>query len=169
MKKKKVYVLTVSRVFPKTHPRSGERTGFPSAIINALVIGKTECKIHTIRGNYELWKKSADKINAGEAVLSIRYWSGVPYQSKQVEFMELGAIGIERVQILNTSEEMQIEVEEKECPWISEVAKNDGLSPEDFSNWFFPKKIIKNYDECVFDGAIIHFTNFRYNTNLYNL
>lgn len=40
---------------------------------------------------------------------------------------------------------------------IHEVAKNDGLSVEDFVEWFFG-----NNKENVFEGVVIHFTGFRY-------
>lgn len=36
-------------------------------------------------------------------------------------------------------------------------AKNDGLSVEDFVEWFFG-----NNKENVFEGVVIHFTDFRY-------
>ena len=44
------YVLTVSQKFPTTHKKAGQSTGFPLAI-------KHYDKIHTIRGNYDLWAK----------------------------------------------------------------------------------------------------------------
>ena len=82
MAEKKIYVLTVSEFFPKNHPKEGLPTGF----INAISSYK---KIHTIRANYELWAKRAEKINKGEAVLSVRYWTGKPYNSKQREVFVL--------------------------------------------------------------------------------
>lgn len=69
------YVLTVSEFFPKTHNKAGLPTGFINAISN-------KTKLHTIRGNYDLWAKRFEKINKGEAVLSVRYWSGKPYNSR---------------------------------------------------------------------------------------
>lgn len=38
-----------------------------------------------------------------------------------------------------------------------DLAKNDGLSVEDFTEWFFGCN-----KGNVFDGVIIHFTDFRY-------
>lgn len=89
----KTYVLTVSEKFPKTHPKSGQPTNFPLSI-------KHYDKIHTIRGNYDLWAKRFEKINAGEAVLSVRVWEGKPYNSKQREIFRYdyrGKIGIEKL------------------------------------------------------------------------
>ena len=75
--KKKTYVLMISENFPKYHQKAGEPTFFARKIEE----GK---KIHTIRQNYELWNKRAEKINKGEAILSIRKWSGKAYRSKQI-------------------------------------------------------------------------------------
>lgn len=206
MKKKKVYVLMVSRVFPAYHPRAGEDTFFkvkikaenqpefpvcfnhmndsmlkdvyqpPSTGLLDLMYSP---KIHTIRENYDLWAKRAEKINAGEAVLSLRQWSGKPYNSKQVEFLRLQKIGVQRVGIEITkarpvplAKEMlrllkvtidgkrhgsiplapNIEVPQFDLEYLKKIAHNDGLNDYDFKHWF--KKNM--------DGVIIHFSNFRY-------
>ena len=87
----KTYVITVSEFFPKTHNKSGLPTGFIDKIGSKI-------KKHTIRGNYELWKKRIDEIQKGNAVLSVRYWTGKPYNSKQKEVYVFGkdsGIGIQ--------------------------------------------------------------------------
>lgn len=183
VKKKKVYVLMISRTFPATHPRKGELTNFAPKILsvcgvnipyqaagqNLILDTKAyyadycftqgfDPKIHTIRGNYDLWKKRADKINAGEAVLSLRQWSGSPYNyaqdgSKQVEFMQLEKINVQKIEfnkflgafIDDTDSDVRLET----------LAKNDGLSVEDFKAWFHDLK----YDEPY---AIINFTDHKY-------
>ena len=69
MKKYKKYVITLSQVFPVTHIRKGEQTGFKDKFLAA--IGKAEgkwLKVHTIRANYDLWKKRFDEIEAGRLV-----------------------------------------------------------------------------------------------------
>lgn len=141
----KVYVLTVSEFFPKTHPKAGLPTGFINAIANFN-------KIHTIRANYELWLKRAEKINKGEAVLSVRYWTGKPYKSKQREVFVFEKIGIEKIQL----DALGWFIDDIDSDYTtSDFAKNDGLSKEDFSAWF------KGYDFSN-PMAIIHFSNFRY-------
>lgn len=148
--KKKTYVLTVSKVFLKGHPRSGQPTNFRQLILE----GK---KIHTIRaGDY--WRKVAEEVNAGKAVLSVREWIGRPYNSKQEEFLRLEKVGWQGVRIGNIDIGKLITV----GTWygsylageatIEDIAKNDGLSYDDFWNWF-PKHT---------NGGIIHFTDFRY-------
>ena len=141
----KVYVLTVSEFFPKTHPKAGLPTGF----INAISAGT---KIHTIRANYELWLKRAEKINKGEAVLSVRCWTGKPYKSKQREVFAFEKIGVEKLELDGLG--WFIDGTDSDYK-TSDFATNDGLSKEDFSAWF------KGYDFSN-PMAIIHFSNFRY-------
>lgn len=140
----KTFVLTVSRIFPKSHKRAGEQTRFVEKINNGE-------KIHTIRANYELWEKRAKQINDGKAILSIRYWSGKPYKSKQVEFCRLTKIGLQKLD--NPKNFIWAEIDGKKCNW-EDVAKNDGLSFYDFCEWF---KVSQNNPM-----AVIHFTEWRY-------
>lgn len=144
----KIYVLTVSRFFPSTHLRKGEPTEFfPN--IDAGV------KKHTIRENYELWKKRIDEVNAGIAVISLRYWSGKPYCSPQIEHKQFGKgeIGIQKLTV-GFVRGHSIDDVYKDTP-STVIASNDGLSFLNFQDWF---RKVKDQDEM----AIIHFTNFRY-------
>jgi len=148
-KKLITYVLTISQVFPAYHPRKGEPTNFPLAI-------KHYDKIHTIRANYNLWKKRFEKIDRGEACLSVRIWLGRPYFSKQPEifnYTKSNGIGLEKIEL--TALGYFINNIESDVT-TAELAKNDGLSLEDFKAWFKGKIKV---DEPM---AIIHFTNFRY-------
>lgn len=146
----KTYVLTVSEFFPKTHNKSGLPTGF----INSI---GSKSKKHTIRGNYELWKKRFEKIDKGEACLSVRYWTGKPYNSPQKEvfnFTKTDGIGIEKIEFDDYLYSCLIE--EKRFSVSSEmIPENDGLNHSDFEEWF------KKYDLSK-PMAIIHFTSFRY-------
>lgn len=184
----KTYVLTVSRYFPKTHKKAGKSTFFISQIrhstCNYLSLEgrkiesccencdfQFECaitkKLHTIRSNYEFWSKRISEIQKGNAILSIRYWSGKPYNSKQVETCQLdrnSGIGVQMLTFPSVrlcegnatplSAEVYESFSYKYCD-LSIIAKNDGLSLEDFKEWF------KKYDLSK-PMAIIHFTNFRY-------
>ena len=141
----KTYILTVSKVFPSYHPRKGQDTHFLEKLC-------TEEKKHTIRANYERWKKRIEDVNNGTARLSVRQWSGKPYNSKQEEIFEfLGdSVGIQR---LGCDEGWYLSGYETGIP-IEELAFNDGLTLEDFIDWF------KKYPSEPM--AIIHFTDFRY-------
>ncbi len=145
----KIFVLTVSQTFPKTHPKAGVDTGFVGNV--SKLFTPENSKIHTIRGDTELWSKRANEINEGKAVLSIRYWSGKPYYSKQIEICRLEKIGVQK---LDHSNFIHAPIEGKTINW-GEIAKNDGLSFEDFVNWF-------NGSDKSKPMVIIHFTAFRY-------
>ena len=162
--KLKTYVLTLSPVFPKNHPRAGEETGFKPKFISALE--NMPCyhkKLHTIRANYALWRKRFEKIAAGEAVLSIRQWVGKPYgkSSTQIELAKLtheDGIGIQKLDMelgINIIEEPDSEPFESHIVSDLTLASNDGLSVADWKAWF------RNYDKSH-PLAIIHFTPFRY-------
>ena len=165
----KTFVLTVSKTFPKKHKRSGEETNFIDKIRFALggwnlSKGENGKKIHTIRSNFELWSKRIEQIQKGEAILSIRYWSGKPYNSKQIEICQLdkdSGVGIQGVTFdicdwsiahIYTKGEIDTKLL---FPSYVKLSKNDGLSVEDFKEWF------KNYDLSKM-MAIIHFTGIRY-------
>lgn len=145
----KTYVLTLSKVFPATHPCKGEPTGFREAF--------RKNKLHTIRANYPLWAKRIAEVQRGEAVLSVRQWSGRPYMSKQKEIARLtreDGIGIQRLDIANLYGCDRFIVDCYDVA-LSSLAINDGLSIDDWLEWF------KNYDRTK-PLAIIHFTKFRY-------
>jgi hypothetical protein len=144
----KTYVIILSEKFPTTHPRKGQETEFGRSFLN----GK---KIHTIRGNFSLWEKRIAQIQKGEAVLSVRQWTGKPYQSKQVEIARLTAedgVGIQELKLTDLSRPTTINGQRIELPLL---AQNDGLSFNDWFNWFIGYDLSKPL-------AIIHFTKFRY-------
>ena len=145
-KGKKIVVLMVSRVFPSYHKNKGELTRFEQKI-------RDKNKIHTIRANYEKWKRKIDQIRNGEVVLSIREWQGVPYHSKQnylFYYNQEDALEVSKL----TKEENGYLINDTIRVSEEELAKNDGLTLDEFQEWFkvFPSEPM----------AIIHFTGFRY-------
>lgn len=170
MKKKlKTYNIMLSKVFPVTHKRAGEPTFFSQKVQAAkypTVYPDEVPKLHTIRANYPLWKERIAKVLAGEAEICLRQWTGKPYCSKTVEIMRLTAedgVGIQKLNF-GWRGDKQVPVIEG---WYmdgfhgskQELAKNDGLSLDDWQEWF------KNHEnDTVHDNplAIIHFTKFRY-------
>ncbi len=144
----KTYVITLSKVFPATHPLKGEPTDFREAF--------QKTKLHTIRANYPLWAKRIAEVQRGEAVLSVRQWSGRPYMSKQETIATLTAddgVGIQKLTFF--SGRIIYPTVGKYQPSVKEIANNDGLHADDWVDWF------KNYDLSK-PLAIIHFTKFRY-------
>ncbi len=172
------YVLTVSKYFQKSHPRAGEHTWFPEKIYQATIQGSEEFyseeykaqfgltppieKRHTIRTNYEWWKKRVDAVNARKAVLSVRTWTSAPYNSKQEFIVDLFGEEDETepiiiLQKLVFDRHLGIFIDDIDNDvTVETLATNDGLSIEDFKAWFKDLK----YDEPY---AIIHFgTEFKY-------
>jgi len=161
----KTYVLIISRTFPAYHARKGLRTFFVESIKKTLDIDPIlphlkifPGKNQTIRANYTLWKKRIKAIQEGKAVLSLRYWSGKPRQSKQVEICKLGCgSGIGISELIMYADETALVYNDTKLSNVfwSDLANNDGLSHPDFREWF------KNYDLSE-SLAIIHFTPHRY-------
>ena len=161
----KTYVITLSQTFQKGHNRVGDDTYFRKKLIkginkeplpDTLFWKYLHSKIHTIRANYPFWEKRITEVERGEACLSIRQWSGKPYRSKQVEIAHLtneDGIGIQQLEFVDGNLGLpRIGIVYQR---IQELAKNDGLSFEDWESWF------KGYD-LTQPMAIIHFTKFRY-------
>ncbi len=183
MEKIKTYVLTLSKFFPSTHIRKGEPTSFRDAFNAGQVFNRgSAClyrypKKHTIRANYPLWLKRITEVQQGKAVLSVRQWSGKPYRSPQIEITRLTVkhgVGIQKVVFYRT----EWYDDDNKCHYcydvtldndkginIDDIARNDGLNPIDFIEWFDRDICKQKLDD---DGrvhkelAIIHFTKFRY-------
>lgn len=164
----KTYVITLSQVFPANHPRAGKRTHFAAKVQDTLDDKPNmervdiDYKRHTIRANYPLWAKRFEQIERGEACLSIRQWSGKPYASKQVEIARLtkeDGIGLQKFEVCNNHAGinlwMHFKIDDRPIMSINDIPNNDGLSREDWVDWF------KKYDLSK-PMAIIHFTKFRY-------
>ncbi len=165
--KVKTYNIMLSRVFPTTHPKAGQETGFKPKVVAAL--NGMPCylkKLHTIRANYELWKQRFDEVSRGEAIIKLRQWIGRPYRSKTVLIKTLTAddgIGIQRLNF-GWRGDRQVPVIEG---WYmdgyygskKELAKNDGLSLDDWQDWFKAHEQDTVHSKSL---AIIHFTPFRY-------
>lgn len=151
MEKKKV-ILTLCKIFPVTHGKAGEPTGFEGKL-------KSGDKIHTIRYNAKgVWDGRFKDISAGKKYLSVREWTGRPYNSEQRELVKFDKIGLQKVKMEYSRETgcIMTVIDGKAIdPLI--VAKNDGLTVQEFIEWFFG-----NNKENTFEGVVIHFTDFRY-------
>lgn len=144
----KTYVIILSKTFPKSHPRSGQETGFGLSFMSGQ-------KIHTVRGNYPLWEKRLEEVQKGTAVLSVREWTGTPYRSPQRELARLIAadgVGIQALKLKDLMSSTVIDGEKVELP---DLAAHDGLS---FSDWYYWFRKVDFRQTMV----IIHFTKFRY-------
>lgn len=151
---RKTYVLMLAKNFPASHPNAGSPTGFREKFLSGN-------KLHTIRANFPLWVKRIREVQQGKAELSIRQWEGRPYLSRQVIIGCLTAesgIGIQK---------LTFQLDRDGCasfnffdidghyPELSSLAANDGLSVEDWKEWF------RGYDFSQ-PMAVIQFGKFRY-------
>lgn len=129
---------------------NGEIAYIPNA---GLCENRFAPKLHTIRES-DYWKKF---VESKKPVLCY-YWSGKPYQSKQVVFAQVFLKSCQEITIkLGKTEEghelMTIHIAaEKEEVDFNQFYINDGLTQDDFYSYF--KKDFKGY--------IYHWTNFSY-------
>lgn len=150
----KTYFLILSQAFPATHPRSGRSTGFRDKFLSGE-------KRHTIRANFTLWAKRIHEVQQGEAVISVRQWEGRPYFSRQITLGCVTAesgIGIQKLTFQLDRDGCAsfnfFDIDGKYSE-LTELATNDGLSVEDWKEWF------RGYDFSK-PMAVIHFGKFRY-------
>ena len=187
----KRYRISVSRIFPTTHPRNGEPTGFREKIYNAIFekegdwstapgpvshyvfepdFSIREKKFHTIRSNYDLWAKRMAEVQAGRAVIELFFWSGSPYNSKrdgskQIVFATLDKDSGCGVQMYHIAEYEDDNGEERACYCIDNRMKVgfrlSELAKNDGLSVADFKAWFKGADLSE-PLAIIHFTSFRY-------
>ncbi len=171
-KKLKTYVIFVSRTYPAYHSKKGQLTHFIDRIIYGIKYHNTNYhpnfhwgndKIHTFRGNYQLWKKRVDEVLDGKAVIVLKYHSLGRYVkgNKQIEFVRLdknSGVGVQKAELNFKTLVSRID-EDAFNQNIDQLGRNDGLEWEDFREWFLKGK----YDlrEPL---ACIQFTSFRYGT-----
>ena len=152
--KKKVIVILSSR-FPGYHPKRGQETRFKDNLMTR--------KIHTIRAGYDRWKHNLDKVTQGEFALSVREWSGRPYDSPQREIVALKeSVGYQRISMSYDPRtgELKAVIDGKPYTDIKRLAANDGLSLDDFREFIFGAT--RTDTKQLFQGIIVHFTDFRY-------
>jgi hypothetical protein len=122
-----------------------KRISFNPRFVNAagddLVFGK----IHTVRQNYDYWKRFEGRD------VALFTWEGKPYRSKQKVFCVKRMVSVQRI---NHAGQGRFCIEGRHTS-LSDIIKNDGFkSKEEFIRWFI------EYPPGEF--AILHFTEFRY-------
>jgi hypothetical protein len=129
-------------------------TRFVNEAGNDLVSGE----IHTIRQNYDFWKRFEDQ----DAALFT--WEGKPYRSTQRVFSIKRIVSVQKIVFRHreTADGYKIwpDFFIKKHRWFTcldngLLSENDGFEDEtEFEYWF--------YEYPDGDRALIHFTNFRY-------
>jgi len=158
----KTYIIMLSKYYPATHPQAGEPTFFRDKVLAAVLHNNSQWqKLHTIRANYPLWAERIKQVEKGEAMISLRQWSGKPYRSKTLEITRLGCadgVGVQRLEFDKDRDGMvswNFFTVDGKYPNVEDLAHNDGLSLDDWKAWF------KDYD-LTQPLAVIQFTKFRY-------
>ena len=146
-KQKKQVVLMIAKNFLAYHKRAGQATDFEAKI-------KAKEKLHTIRPNYEAWKKKIEKVKNGESELIVEQWSGLPYRSSPELLFKYDDKDDIDVSKLTYEEGKGLVVNDEVIVPTEILAKNDGLTLQEFEDWFkvFPTEPM----------AILHFNSFRY-------
>ena len=151
-------VITFSRFFPAYHPRKGIDTFFPEQILNGLGIGLRDvpAAFNNLVNDFALMdgSKKHHTIRAGNRWkvgdwFSPRVWSGKPYASKQIEFAP--PIEIKKIWSFVCNEGYFYVNGGKVDVTSSDIPANDGISSDDFLNWFPENKL--------FIGQIISWSN----------
>jgi hypothetical protein len=150
-KKTKAIILNISLNFLSYHPRRGEPTGFVDLVLDGV-------KKHTVRENYEYWRKRVEMVNSGTYVLKITCWSGRPYHSKKVEVKTITHCEIQKFRLVMRKRDKNFAVAYVDNRMLlphefTEFCKNDGLSTVDFIHWLRAED---------FEGCVIHFGYFKY-------
>lgn len=174
----------LSKTFFPQHPKSGEPTNFAKKVRRGQ-------KRHTCRCNYDYWQDRIARLQQRGGVLSLRQWSGKPYEkgshtekvidvpSAMVEVQRL-VMSREKItdsmiytegsdSVFAAHESWQYTAEVGGTPVdVAVLAKNDGLTLEDFKAWFNP--VFDEYEAkhgtsihaSALTFAVIQFTTFRY-------
>ena len=125
-----------------------KRIAFDRRFLNETGDNLIEGKIHTIRQNYEYWKKFE-----GQEV-ALFTWEGKPYRSKQKVFCVKRIVSVQEVTKSEVAD-FWVSLNDKSPIPIDLIAKNDGFNNKhELVDWFIEYPFGKY--------AILHFTDFRY-------
>ena len=146
--------VMLSKTFFPQHYRAGEPTHFAEKV-------KKGIKRHTCRCNYDYWKERIATLQERGGVLSIRQWSGRPYEKgkPQEKLLDVPASLIEVQKLVMTrtrNDDKSVCEEQPDGSFapvqqydysaqvdgiptaVAYMAKNDGLTLDEFKAWFNP-------------------------------
>jgi hypothetical protein len=123
------------------------RISFNQRFVNEAGNDLIPGKIHTIRQNYDHWKRFEGR------EVALFTWEGKPYRSKQKVFCVKRIVSVQEV-LMKGHYGFYLDGKLLDCLLLS---KNDGFANEnDFAWWFF----MNNHRPSKM--AVLHFTDFRY-------
>jgi hypothetical protein len=122
-----------------------KRISFNPRFVNTAGNDLVPGKIHTVRKNYDYWKRFEGQY------MALFIWEGKPYRSKQKVFCVKRLVSVQRI---NHAGQGRFCIEGRHTS-LSDIIKNDGFKgKEEFIRWFI------EYPPGEF--AILQFTEFRY-------
>jgi hypothetical protein len=128
-----------------------KRISFAYRFVNESEDDLIPGKIHTVRENYDFWKRFEGKD------LALFYWVGKPYQrgSTQKVFCIKRLVYVQRLTktYLKKDHAGYFSIN-GENVYVPRLAENDGLTYEEFMEWF------RFYSDGYL--GILHFTDYRY-------
>jgi hypothetical protein len=128
-----------------------KRISFNQRFVNKTGDDLVPGKIHTIRNNYDYWKRFEGKN------IALFYWEGKAYQKGSIQkvFCTKRLVFVQPLckEYLKKPHETCFSID-GESVYLPRLAENDGLSWEEFMKWF--------WDYPYGTMGILHFTNFRY-------
>lgn len=136
-------VITFSRYFPKKHPREGQPTFFVEKIwagladITDRMQGSVDMDWYEYYNGVPKWHtiREGNRWKVGD-FFSPRFWSGKPYRSKQSLITE--PIEIKKIWDFKKDEHGFYFINGSSTSFnMEDVARNDGLSMQDFDAWFY--------------------------------
>jgi hypothetical protein len=126
-----------------------KRISFNPCFVNKAGDDLIPGKIHTIRQNYDWWKKHEGKD------VELFTWEGKPYRSKQRVFCVKRIVSVQKVYVYCAHFYKSIKdyKNNNELSMLT-LYRNDGFERwGEFSDWFVG---------CSGKMAVLHFTDFRY-------
>lgn len=137
-------VITFSPFFPGYHPRKGEQTHFIEMVVKSFAqcgipTGEFDEYRHFDEEFYETCEPKGHTVRAGHRFsagekFSPRVWAGRPYNSQQIIIAP--DVEIKSVWNFRTYTAGPIYLEGLTPYDLDLLAKNDGLSKQDFLDWF---------------------------------
>lgn len=138
--------IMCARIFPKGHPKEGQSTRFVEKIWAALAdMGRTDDQVGDF-GNYEAdWYayyngipkyhtiRAGRRWKAGEWFV-FKIWSGKPYRSKTISISQ--PVEIKKIFDILMTHHGHIYIDGRLYEQVETLAKNDGLTGDDFNDWF---------------------------------
>lgn len=151
-------VITLARKFLQGHPKAGQPTFFVSSLWNSIypIAIPRNVPIQEFRDDYTIWELGSGECRKHHTIrfgrrwktgdkASLRVWSGNPYRSPQIAIASDVTLRVVDVWVdyhpvtrcIQRASDGKvicqlIEIDDR----LQTLAANDGLSPQDFLDWF---------------------------------